>query len=199
MCNRRAFRYIDGYGSSIDTSAAAGIGRQVSVQHHKRLGKCVLADDLRPSQWCRDVAMCKNPSTAGIRGTNFVTPANPQKIIVALYGWDWQIKDPKRRGGGGYAGRGGDVCSWPRRPDGSLRETVRVGAAAVQDESIGESNGHDTADAGDAGLFASVLGTETGAEHSHKRANKPMKGGHKRPKEQRPPPTREEMTSILLG
>ncbi len=188
-------RYIDGYAGSIDTSAAAGIGRQVAVQHHKRLGKCVLAEDLRPSQWCRDTARCQTPSMAGIRGTNFVVPANSHKIIVALYGWDWQIKDPQKRGGGGYAGGGGDVCAWPNRPDGSVREAVRAGAGAILDGGGGENL---QGEAGDAALFASVLSRagKGSRQHSARQGGRGEGSGHK---EKRPPPTREQMTSILLG
>ena len=203
--------YVDGYGGSIDASAAAGIGKQVSVQHHRRLGKCVLADDLRPSAWCKDTAgTCRNPSMVSIRGVNFIAPANAQKIITALYGWEWQTKDPQKRGGGGNAGGGGDVCAWPHRPDGQLRDLVRAGAGAVIGDGAagggpdgtggggGDGGGEDTA------LFASALGDregttggerqKSGSRHAHK-----QQGGQKQQREKRPPPTTADMTSILLG
>jgi len=136
---------------------------------------------------------------AGIRGTNFVVPANSQKIIVALYGWDWQMKDPKKRGGGGYAGGGGDVCGWPNRPDGSFREAVRAGAGAILDDVHGEGGDNLHGEADEAALFASVLSHEGTDSRQHGKLRSGGRGGGSGHKEKRPPPTREQMTSILLG
>lgn len=99
------------------------------------------------------------------------------------------MKDPQKRGGGGYAGGGGDVCAWPHRPDGSVREAVRAGAGAVLDEHAAQRG----EDGGEASLFASALGSEARSVGSRHR------GSPSPSKEKRAPPTKEQMTSILLG
>ena len=66
------------------------VGRQVSVQHHKRLGKCVLADDIRPAYWCINTDECRQPSTVSIRDRTFVAPGgklnNPHQTFHGSMG-----------------------------------------------------------------------------------------------------------------
>lgn len=82
------------------------------------------------------------------------------------------------------------MCAWPHRPDGSVREVVRAGAGGVLDEHAAQ-RGEDGL-AGEASLFALALGNEALSVGSRQRSIPPSK-------EKRAPPTKEQMTSILLG
>eukprot|EP01048_Picozoa_sp_COSAG05_P017087 COSAG05_NODE_2284_length_3284_cov_22.607535_2_plen_120_part_00 len=108
----RGVRYIDGYDASI-------VGSHVQVKWHNRL-ECVAPDELLPRQGTEagtaHNSSASAASTVTIRGTAFVAPAATEKIITALYGWDWRTPDAMKRGGGDRPEEKGNVCRWPSRP-----------------------------------------------------------------------------------
>ena len=176
--------YVDGYRSRIDGSAAAGIGRQVSVEHHARLGRCVLAQDLLPTTKAGAAA------TVMIRDKTFVAPSATEKIVTALYGWSWSVKDPRQRGGGS-AGERGDVCSWPHRSASDHSAPQGNEEAATADAPESEASD----------LFASLGGGA--AKQARKSKGKPGRGRGRGAAEhgraERPPLTTQQLTDILLG
>ena len=108
-------RYIDGYDATI-------VGSRVQVKWHNRL-ECVTPDEVLPRHTQADTASNSSAtytatytSTVTIRGIAFVAPAATEKIITALYGWDWRTPDSMKRGGGDRPDEKGNVCHWPNRP-----------------------------------------------------------------------------------
>ena len=104
-------RYIDGYDATI-------VGSRVQVKWHNRL-ECVTPDEVLPRHTKADTASnssATSTATVTIRGIAFVAPAATEKIITALYGWDWRTPDSMKRGGGDRPDEKGNVCHWPNRP-----------------------------------------------------------------------------------
>lgn len=119
------------------------------------------------------------------------------------------MKDPTERGGGGFAGSNFDVCGWPHRPDGKVAQAVAAGAGGVTASADGGDGGGDddngiVGGADEMDLFASTLrGGASSAGGAAKRHGKGRGAGKVRggggANEKRAPPTREQMTNILLG
>ena len=67
--------------------------------------------------WDHVAKLAVHESNQTLRGERFAAPSNTEKILTALYGWDWAEPDAKKLGGGVNKNEWkGDVCAWPNRP-----------------------------------------------------------------------------------
>jgi hypothetical protein len=97
-----------------------------------------------------------------------------------------------------------DVCGWPHRPDGTTQRVVAAGAGGVTSgggeygDAEGSGNVGAVVGADEMSLFVSTLRGGRG-QSAGKDGSKVKDGEAKGKREKKPPPTRQEMTDILLG